>query len=492
MAADQRIIDVLRKVECFSCLSAEALRRVAGKLEPVSVDEGDVVCREGESGDAMFIVTSGTLRVSRRAGGGEEEATIAEMGEGEVFGVMTLFDRAARQATVRAEESAELYRLDADTFQGLMDDEPAMATSMLSCLARRLRHETHAVESLRAGDTDRRPAVAVFDTKPYTEETFVATNRERYVLKFFEPRLGPDTAGLAAGFQVVCAFVNDVLNAEVVEMLADGGTGLIAMRCAGYNNVDLEACIRRGVSAVRVPAYSPHAVAEHATALMLGLNRHIHRAAGRIREGNFSLKGLIGFDMHGKTVGVIGTGKIGAALVGIMRGFGCRVLAFDKYPDDSLAAREAVEYVELDRLLGESDIISLHVPLTPETRYLIDVEAIDRMKSGVMLINTSRGGLVDTRALIDGLKSGKVGSAGLDVYEEESEYFFEDFSDTVITDDVLARLTTFNNVLVTSHQGFLTREALQAIAETTLSSVGEYVQGRRGKELTHGLCEIAS
>lgn len=492
MAAHQRIIEVLRQVECFSCLSGEALERIAGQLEPVSVEDRDVVCREGEPGDAMYVVASGLLEVSRRAGGTDEAASVAELGEGEIVGAMSLFDQAPRSATVCARGRAELYRLDGDTFRKLLDDEPAMARSMLSCLARRLRHETHAVATLRAGDTDRRPAVAVFDTKPYTEETFVAMNRERYVLKFFEPRLGPDTAGLAAGFRIVCAFVNDVLNAEVVEMLADGGTGLIAMRCAGYNNVDLEACRRRGVSVVRVPAYSPHAVAEHATALMLALNRHIHRAAGRIREGNFSLKGLIGFDMHGKTAGVVGTGKIGACLVEIMLGFGCRVLAFDKYPDDSLAARDGVEYVELDRLLSESDIISLHVPLTPETRYMIDADAIERMKDGVMLINTSRGGLVDTRALIDGLKSGKVGSAGLDVYEEESEYFFEDFSDTVIADDVLARLTTFNNVMVTSHQGFLTREALQAIAETTLSGVDEYVEGRHGKELTHGLCEIES
>ncbi len=323
--------------------------------------------------------------------------------------------------------------------------------------------------------------VVMFDTKSYDEESFQRLNQGRFAIEFIKPRLGPHTAQAAAGAKVVCLFVNDDCNAEIVELLAAEGVELIALRCAGFNNVDLAACERLGISVVRVPAYSPHAVAEHTVALMMMLNRHLHLAYQRNRTGNFVLEGLTGFDMHGKTVGIIGTGKIGKCLVDILLGFGCRVLANDKFP----TPRDGVEYVELDRLFRESDIISLHVPLFPETKYLINKEAIAQMKPGVMLINTSRGGLVDTRALVEGLKSGKIGSAGLDVYEEEAGIFFQDVSDKILTDDVLARLMTFNNVVVTSHQAFLTREALSNIAETTLDSIAEYAQGKRQKELTN-------
>ncbi len=330
--------------------------------------------------------------------------------------------------------------------------------------------------------------IAFFDTKDYTQRHFEQANEGDFELKFYEPRLTSDTATLAEGFGTVCAFVNDDLNSTVIHSLSEMGMQLIAMRCAGYNNIDFEAVQDSGLGVVHVPAYSPHAVAEHAVALMMGLNRHIHRAHYRVREGNFSLSGLVGMDMYGKTVGVLGTGKIGAVAVDILRGFGCRVLAHDKYPDEEVGSREGVDYVELDEMLRKSHIITIHVPLTPETHHLIDAAAIEKMRHGVMLINTSRGALVDTPALIEGLKSGKVGSAGLDVYEEESEYFFEDFSGEIITDDVLARLIMFPNVMVTSHMGFLTAEALTAIAETTLDNVREFDQGKRGEELTNGVC----
>jgi D-lactate dehydrogenase len=267
------------------------------------------------------------------------------------------------------------------------------------------------------------------------------------------------------------------------------GIGLIALRCAGFNNVDLAACGRFGVSVARVPAYSPYAVAEHAIALMMSLNRCVHRASNRIREGNFSLRGLVGFDMHGRTAGIVGAGKIGECVLSILAGFGCRLLVHSRTPKPALAERYGAEFVDLSRLLAESDIISLHAPLTPETHHMIDASAIAGMKRGVMLINTSRGGLVDTRALLNGLKSGHIGYAGLDVYEEESAYFFEDLSDEVMADDALARLTTFNNVIVTSHQAFLTGDALANIAETTLGNIEQYRAGARGGQLPNAVLE---
>jgi D-lactate dehydrogenase len=319
--------------------------------------------------------------------------------------------------------------------------------------------------------------IAVFSTKPYDRRALEEANQNHgHELTFFEARLTPDTVTLGRGFEALCPFVNDQLSAEVIEDLADVGLELLTLRSAGFNHVDLRAAAAHGVMVARVPAYSPHAVAEHATALVLILDRKLHRAYARVREGNFSLDGLLGTDIHGKTVGVVGTGRIGSVFCRIVNGFGCRILAHDPYPSDEVQDLGA-RYVPLDDLLGESDIVSLHLPLTPETHHLIDDQAVSRMKQGVMLVNTSRGGLVDTRAVIDGLKSGKIGALGLDVYEEEGDLFFEDLSDTVIQDDVFARLLTFPNVLVTGHQGFFTREALANIAETTLGNATAFERG---------------
>ncbi len=313
--------------------------------------------------------------------------------------------------------------------------------------------------------------IAFFDTKSYDKESFTRLNKPYgYNITFLENRLTHETVPLANGHDVVCAFVNDALNAEIVEKLHEVGIKLIALRSAGYNNVDLNAVYKR-IHVVRVPAYSPRAVAEHAVALMLGLNRKTHRAYYRVRDNNFSIAGLMGFDMHGKTAGVVGTGKIGKAAVEILRGFGMRVLMFDVYPDSGFAEKTGAVYVDLDTLYRESDIVTLHCPLTPENKHMISRESISKMKKGVMIINTGRGHLVNTKDLIHGLKSGHIGSAGLDVYEEETDYFFEDFSSTTITDDVLARLMTFPNVLITSHQGFFTIEAMNNIGNTTLENI---------------------
>ena len=321
--------------------------------------------------------------------------------------------------------------------------------------------------------------IAFFDTKPYDKDSFNELNKKYdFEIKYFRYHLTPDNVVLAQGFDIVVVFVNDLINAEMIEKLHGYGVKLIALRCSGFNNVDLKAA-KGKIPVVRVPAYSPHAVAEHTIALMMTLNRKIHRAYYRTRDVNFALHGLMGFDMLGKTAGVIGTGKIGKALIHILKGFGMEVLAYDPYPDCEFADLTSTKYVELQELFSGADIISLNCPLTKETEYIINKNSIDIMKRGVMLINTGRGKLIKTADLIQGLKSGKIGSAGLDVYEEENRYFFEDLSDRILTDDILARLLTFNNVIITSHQGFFTKEAMFNIAETTLKNIDAFVKGEK-------------
>ncbi|MBK9123787.1 MAG: 2-hydroxyacid dehydrogenase [Chloroflexi bacterium] len=320
--------------------------------------------------------------------------------------------------------------------------------------------------------------IAVFSTKPYDRQFLEAANGfHDFKLKYFETRLTSETVQVAAGYDGVCVFVNDVLDAEVIERLSAEGVKLIALRCAGFNNVNLHAAEEHGMTVVRVPAYSPYAVAEHTVAMMLSLNRKIYRAHNRVREGNFSLDGLLGFDLHGQTVGVIGTGQIGQVVIRIMAGFGCKVLAYDPYPNPEVE-RLGGSYVALDDLLTHCDIITLHCPLTPETRHLIDAETLAVCKDGVMIVNTSRGALIDALDVIEALKSGRIGYLGLDVYEEEADVFFEDLSGQILKDDTLARLMTFPNVLITSHQAFFTRNALQNIAETTMRNIALFAAGK--------------
>jgi len=316
--------------------------------------------------------------------------------------------------------------------------------------------------------------IAFFDAKPYDKISFDSTNKNfNYEIKYFKSRLTEDNAVLTKGFKVVCAFVNDTIDKNIIDILIDNKVELITLRCAGYNNVDIKHAFNK-IHVVRVPAYSPYAVAEHAAALILSLNRKIHKAYYRIRDSNFMINGLEGFDLHGKTAGIIGAGKIGKVMINILKGFGMKLLVFDHFRDEEYARKTGFEYTDLDTIYKESHIISLHCPLTKETHHMINENNIGKMKDGVMLINTSRGHLIDTSALIRGLKSGKIGSAGLDVYEEEANYFFEDFSGSMITDDLLARLLTFNNVIVTSHQAFLTKEALSNIASTTMNNIKDF------------------
>jgi D-lactate dehydrogenase len=319
--------------------------------------------------------------------------------------------------------------------------------------------------------------VAFFSTKPYDRKFFDRANKAfGHEITYFETRLTRETLKLAEDHGCACAFVNDQLDASVLIALAAQQTRLVALRCAGFNNVDISSASELGISVVRVPAYSPHAVAEHTVGLMLALNRRIYWANSRVKEGNFSLDGLLGFDMRGRTAGIIGTGKIGECVIRILNGFGCKIVAFDQFINPA-CEEMGVEYVELRELLERADIISLHCPLDSETHHLINSGAIARMKQGVMIINTSRGALIDSKAAIEGLKSEKIGYLGIDVYEEEEELFFEDKTFEILTDDVFARLTTFPNVVITGHQAYFTGEAVQQIAQTTLENISAYEKG---------------
>lgn len=315
--------------------------------------------------------------------------------------------------------------------------------------------------------------VAMFDTKPYDKIWFDRLNDGRYDMHYFEGKLTEDSVYVTKEYDVVCAFVNDDIHETIIDKMVENGVGLLAMRCAGYSNVDIKAADGK-IKVVRVPAYSPYAVAEFAMTLLLTLNRKLHKAYNRTREYNFNINGLTGMDLYGKTVGVIGTGKIGQVFVNICKGFGMRVLAYDLYPNDSLG----YEYVDLDTLFQESDVISLHCPLTEQTHHIIDADAIHKMKEHCYIINTSRGGLIDSKALLDALRQKRIGGAGLDVYEEEAEFFFEDHSEEGITDDTLALLAAMPNVLVTSHQAFLTEEALENIAKVTFDNMDAFFAGR--------------
>jgi D-lactate dehydrogenase len=325
--------------------------------------------------------------------------------------------------------------------------------------------------------------VTVYSTKSYDRTFMAPAAGAAHTLNFVEARLTHETAVLAKGSKAVCVFVNDQVDDAVLHVFKDLGVEIVALRSAGFNNVDLAAAKRLGIAIARVPAYSPEAVSEHAVALILALDRNIHRAYARVREGNFALEGLLGFNLHGRTVGIVGTGRVGVGVARIMLGFGCKVIAYDVVPNTACAAL-GVTYTTLDALLGAADIVSLHCPLTDATKHLIDAAAIGRMKHGAMLINTSRGGMIDTGAVILGLKSGAIGHLGLDVYEEEEDLFFEDMSSEVIQDDAFERLLMFSNVLVTGHQGFFTHEALSAIAATTMANLSSFeATGRATNQL---------
>jgi len=480
------MLELLKEIDLFSGLDAAALAALERATARVTFEAGEELCAEGETGDRMFIIESGDVAVLKTVDDGDPiEVTVLHRGD--IAGEMGLFGERTRSATLRACTPCDTWVLGYDAFETLLTAEGSVAKGLLSYMSRNLVRETSAVATLRAKEEGRGLRVAFFHASPYRNRLYGELNRYDYAMRFFSPRLTLDTAPLATGSRVIVVSANDCLDGEVLEALHGLGVEMIALRCAGYNNIDLAACARLGLSVARVPAYSPYAVAEHAVALMMALNRRTHRAHTRVRDGNFSLNGLVGFDMHGKTAGVIGTGKIGMCLLSILNGFGCNLLAHSRTQKQELVDRFGLRYVEFDQLLAESDIISLHSALKPETHHMIDANAIAKMKDGVMLINTARGGLIDTPALLEALKSGKVGYAGLDVYEEEAEYFYGDFSDSVIGDDTLARLTTFGHVMVTGHQGSLTEDAQRNIAETTIENIREFELGKRRTELTNAV-----
>jgi D-lactate dehydrogenase len=480
---DPSLLEALRAQLPLAGLSPEALSALAEIAARRALASGDFLFREGDPAEFFFVVEAGALRVEKRSEDGVETA-MREMGPGEIGGLTSMYVDKTRSATLIAEGATTVITFPRAAFHAALAEHPALSRALLAHLGQKVRAKTAQVATLlaRAG-RDPREVVAFFDTKPYDKAAFEARMPDDLRARYFESRLGPSTVALARGYPVVCAFVNDELSAAVLEELARFGTRLLALRCAGYNNVDLAAAARLGIEVARVPAYSPHAVAEHAMALVLTLNRKIHRSYNRVREGNFSLHGLVGFDLFGRTAGLVGLGKIGRCLAAILRGFGMTVLAHDLHPDLAFAASAGVRFVGLDELFAASDIVSLHAPLSPATHHLVGAERLAQMKPGAMLINTSRGGLVDTAALVEALKTGHLGAAGLDVYEEESEYFFQDRSDHAIADDVLARLMTFPNVIVTSHQAFLTADALDNIAETTLHNLRAFLGGARGPDL---------
>ena len=317
-----------------------------------------------------------------------------------------------------------------------------------------------------------------YDVKEYDKEFFRKYGKDYNIeMKFLKEKLNEETVDLSKGYEVVCAFTNDTINKNVIDMMAENGVKLLAMRCAGFNNVSLKD-INDRFKVVRVPAYSPYAIAEYTVGMILALNRKIHKAYVRTREGNFSINGFMGFDLYKKTVGIIGAGKIAQILIKILKGFGTKVIAYDPYPNEKVAKELGFEFVDLDTLYKESDIISLNCPLTKETKYIINRESMSKMKDGVMIVNTGRGMLIDSIDLIEALKDKKIGSAALDVYEEEEEYFFEDMSNKVIEDDILGRLLSFHNVLITSHQAYFTEEAVEAITKTTLDNIKDFAEGK--------------
>ncbi|KAJ3372586.1 hypothetical protein HDU91_002546 [Kappamyces sp. JEL0680] len=414
------------------------------------------------------------------------------------IGFSSLFaSNALATTTLRAQTDLVGFVASRREIEELIQTTPTLNRAMLEFLSAEVRQwRPHPVDAKAAQEKSPQKKVVVFDCKSYDEShltpLFDAYHAMDLEVVFVESKLTPETVSLARHAYIAMVFVNDNVNAFVVDKLSRYGCQMIALRCAGFNNVDIEACDAHGISVVRVPAYSPHAVAEHALALMMALNRKICIASAHTKAGDFSLSNFMtGFglclvanpDMYGKTVGIVSTGKIGKLLINILLGMGCKIACYDVKPDDELRQREGVRYLDsLDELFPLCDVISIHSPLLPSTKHMICRESISKMKKGVMLINTSRGGLVDTEALIEGLKSGQVGYAGLDVYENESDYFFEDMSDKVIKDDLLSRLLSFNNVIVTSHQ------ALDKIASTTLSNIEEFCKhGKRAKELTNSL-----
>ncbi|KAI8822868.1 D-isomer specific 2-hydroxyacid dehydrogenase [Fimicolochytrium jonesii] len=481
----------LRLVPAFQHLSDAQIAPFADAAETLHLQKDELLLKSEQFLGALYVVQSGELAWTTKTKVSDEQpeqrSELRPVGEGGYMGVCALFSDYAAPSDVIAVKPTTVIKLSAASAEPLIAKDPVAASSLIRYLSSELSQ--HWVDSLdEAKNAARKPVITFFDAKPYMTKVFRAENEKRgnkFDFDFVKLKLDESSVRLASDSKIVCIFVNDQVSASMASTLQLHGTKMIALRCNGSDNVDLEACTKLKISVARVPNYSPYSVAEHATALMLCLNRKLHRAHSKTVHGDFGLDGLVGFDMHGKTVGVCGTGKIGQCLVDILLGFGCRVLCYDKYQADSLKSRKGVTYTTIDTLLSQSDIISLHLPLLPDTQYFLNDEKLSKCKNGVMIINTSRGPLIDTKALLKHLKTGKVGYAGLDVYEGEKGYFFEDKRQEGIVDDVLARLMSFPNVVITGHQAFLTTDALEKIAETTLDNIEEFLSGKMLTELTN-------
>jgi D-lactate dehydrogenase len=480
-------ISWLSTIEPLQHVGPETLAHFAAACRARDLRAGETLFKQGDAGDFLFLVERGSLQALAshsplaRPGArfdGVGERLLRTLGPKDWGGLTSITLSQPRSATLRALSDARVWTVGRTEILGFLEGRADFARSLVAALSAGQRRKTQRLATLMDSGANPRFRIAFFDTKSYDRASFEPLLDPDLSCSWFTPRLDAQTAELAAGHQAICAFVNDDLSAASLRRLSQLGVGLLALRCAGFNNVDLKVAAELGMPVLRVPAYSPHAVAEHAIALLQTLNRKTHRAYNRVREGNFSLAGLVGSDLYGRTAGVIGLGKIGQCCAVILRGFGMRVLGYDVAPDAAFAAEAGIELCALDTLLSQSDVVTLHAPLLPSTHHLINAERIARMKPGVILFNTSRGGLIDSQALIDALKSGHVAGAGLDVYEDERDYFFEDHSSQTIGDDLLARLMTFNQVLITSHQSFLTTQALHNIAETTLGNIRQFASGK--------------
>ncbi|KAJ3269201.1 hypothetical protein HDV01_001680 [Terramyces sp. JEL0728] len=479
---DQEILDSL---PLFKELDKKTTDQLLQLFKEKSFRKGDALYTIGSVHNEVFILKSGNVAICNN-----KKEKLKKLDNISAFGLTSLFiGQPTCSHTLIAETDVQVFYATLHEFETLASNNSNITSCILKYIASELRY-------WRDGPADYIPTkekkvFMVFDAKSYDRKYFGLLEQKfadiNYEVRYIESKLTRETVALAKQANIVCAFVNDELCKEVVARLHAFGVEMIAMRCAGFNNVDLKACDRVKLTVARVPAYSPYAVAEHAVALIMSLNRKIPQAYNKTRTGDFSLStALTGFNIHGKTAGVIGTGKIGKILCGILIGFGCKIVCYDIYKDKELLANPNVRYVDdVGELYTVADIISLHSPLVSSTTHMINKESIGKMKTGVMLINTSRGGLIDTLDLIDGLKSGKIGYAGLDVYEGESEYFFENWTGQVIKDDLLSRLLSFSNVIVTSHQAFLTHEALENIGHTTFANVQEFAGGKKLDQLTN-------
>mmetsp|Transcript_23953 Transcript_23953/g.30938 ORF Transcript_23953/g.30938 Transcript_23953/m.30938 type:complete len:498 (+) Transcript_23953:33-1526(+) len=460
---------------------AGAVAQLASTVDMIHYMAGDTIVQEGGDEGILYIVQEGScgLYRSRSEEESKEENFEGKLMKGQMGGLDSLIDKNPQPFTVKAEEDCEILKINHSEFMSCVRESDELMTMLFDRMRQTPTAQTPRPRQGREVSTYDMIRVAFFDAKPYDKESFDFYNNAGDIkFKYFEEKLSEESVELADGCQVVCLFVNDECDRSILEQLKKMGIEMVTMRCAGFDRVDLEAANELGITVARVPAYSPYAVAEHAAALLQLINRKLHVAYQRVRSGNFSLSGLVGFDLYGKKCGVLGTGKIGQCFINIALGFGMEVLMYDVYKNATLEANPRCTYVELDEVFQQCDVVSIHLPLLPSTKHVVNERTLGMMKSDAILLNVSRGGLVDTEALITALKEERIGGAGLDVYENEATYFFADKSSSNIADDLLARLLSFRNCILTSHQAFLTQEALQAISQTTISNVKSFNEGK--------------